>query len=466
MYGLWVLIGSFVGSFYLMDLGMSQAVTRFVAKYIHEGEYLKANQIINTSLLIYSGLGVFILIIAVVVSSVFVPNMMEVSSNVELAQVILVITGLAFAIEFPSKAFPGVISAYMRYDYVAKIRLIKSLLDAFLIYVFLSNGFGLISMAVITLSTGIASTFMFVRLAKMTFKEISFTSDTVNLGTLRDIFQFSKWVFVIDLSSLFRNKMDIWFIAYFLQNSVITTYYVAVRLTEYAIQMLSQATGITGPIFTEMYARKETEKLGKSVISAIKIDFYLAIVFILGFLIFGYPLIRLWMGAEFPVGDAAICLIILSIGRFSVYISSPVQSLLLTINQHSLAAKCSILEIVMAAILSIYLIPQIGVYGAPLALTIPLFISRLVIIPYCAHQIFPFIKLEELLRMGVYLLVGLLTFYFINLHIDLKSLQIDLELFLLLIVLGLVLFFATFVLFERREIEWVLTKLKGRKVGQ
>src|SRR5690606_23725923 len=112
---------------------------------------------------------------------------------------------------------------------------------------------------------------------------------------------------------------DIWFIAFYQSSAILTIYYVAVRLTEYALQFLTQATGITGPIFTEYYAKGEHQNLQESALAFIKLNIALGSTFLVGFYLVGESFIRLWMGPDFSVQSAYTCLVILALGRFAVY---------------------------------------------------------------------------------------------------------------------------------------------------
>jgi len=381
LYGLWIVIGSVVGTYYLLDLGFNQAVTRYVSKYIHQNNPQAANKIINTALIIYSLLGVVVLIASVIAAKFGAEKLMDNHEHLTLAQAILMITGLAFALEFPAKAFPGIISAYMRYDFIALVQLIKSITDALLIYCFISNGYGLVAMALITFTTGLISTAIYIRFTTSLFKELTFSRAAIDMSTFKDVFHFSKWVFVTDMCALLREKMDIWFIAFYISNGALTIYYVAVRLVEYALQFLTQATGITGPIFTEYYAKGETEKLGRSVNLFIKLDIALGTIILVGFYLLGISFIDIWMKGAVSAQAAFGCLMILALGRFTVYFASPLNSLLMTLNKHSLVSWISILETCCSAILCWWLIPSYGLIGAACAIAIPNVIGRLVVMP-------------------------------------------------------------------------------------
>jgi len=461
LYGLWIVIGSVVGTYYLLDLGFSQAVTRYVTKFIHQNNPDGANRIINTALVIYSALGIVVLFASMAAARYGAESLMDGSENLSLAQTILILTGLAFALEFPSKAFPGIVSAYMRYDFLAIVRLCKSVIDALLIFLFLSNGYGLVAMALITLATGLVSTSIFIWFTTSLFKEIRFSKSLIDMSTFKEVFNFSKWVFLFDINTMIKGKMDIWFIAFFHSSTAVTIYYVSVRLTEYALTFLSQATGITGPIFTEHYAKDEVKQLRRSVVAFLKIDILLGSVFLSGFILLGEDFILLWMGESFDSRQAYICLIILALGRFTVYFSSPLHSLLMTINKHNLSAWVSLGETVLSLILCWLLIPNYSIAGAAIAISFPYLIGRIIIIPLLtARQMeLPLLHLAIRISMFTILTLSLLwvseQFYFSTATPSLALLTIFAP------IIAVIQLIVGGTLFNNEELQWIRQTLSN-----
>ena len=65
LYGLWVLIGTVLVYYDLLDLGIFSAIQRFVARALGKQSSREANLIINTSLLLFSITGLAIVLISV-----------------------------------------------------------------------------------------------------------------------------------------------------------------------------------------------------------------------------------------------------------------------------------------------------------------------------------------------------------------------------------------------------------------
>jgi len=401
LYGLWVSIGSIAGAYYLLDMGFSQAVTRYVAKCIHQKDYAGANKIINTSLAIYSALAAVIVLIAFFIAGFVAGNFVENPQDIKLVQILIIITGVALAFEFPSKAFPGILNAYMRYDTTAIVAICKTVVDVALVVVLLKNGFSLIAMVSVYFFTSIASTIFYIYYCNNLFKQIEYSRTNVNMATAKEMFHFSKWVFLMDASQLLKDKMDIWLIAFYGSASLVTIYYVAVRLLDFGLQLLIQMMGVTSTLFTKYYALGDTKKLTWIVTSCVKINFVLALVLFNGLYLVGYDFISLWMGEAFEVDVAFTCLMILSLGKLMGFVARPFNGLLLTIKKHKYSANLSFIETIASGILCVLLIPSMGLTGAAIAIAAPLVITKTFALPLYAQQFIPTLSPLLLVRAAV-----------------------------------------------------------------
>lgn len=459
LYGLWVTIGSVVASYYLLDLGFSQAVTRYVARYIHQKDYVGANRIITTALLIYSALGLLVVILSLLIAQVGVDHFVQNKDDVQLVQILLIISGISLAFEFPAKAFPGVISAYMRFDTIAIVGLIKTIADALLIYAAIKAGYELVAMSLIVFCTGILSSLFYVYYCTRIFSDLNISVNHFEKETATELFHFSKWVFVNDLNALLKGKMDIWFIAYFTTLSSVTIYYVAVRLVEYAIQFLIQATGMSSPLYAKYHALEDHAKLAFAVELFLKINVILGSVIFAGFYILGDDFIRLWMGSSFDINTAYICLVIIGCGRIISFMTYPFGSLLLTVKRHDITAKVAIAETFFAAILSVLLIPRLQLIGAAIAISAPLIIGRVCVISVFAARFVEIAWFGLIVRIGLYLSLLLAVSIYLRSILNAVDSYMDFALrsIAIAMLLGLI---AVISLFTVNEMKLIAKKLK------
>jgi O-antigen/teichoic acid export membrane protein len=460
-YALWVLVGSIVSSYYLMDLGLNHAVTRYVSKYIFSDEYERANQIINTAILIYSVLGIILFILTLLGAIFVAPNLIENAENLRITQAIILIVGLSISLEFPSKAFPGVIYAYMRFDTLAIIRTIALILNACAIYIFISKGYGIISLAIISLISNLATTSFYIYFCFSLLPTLKIHKKYISSKDLKEIFHFSKWTFVTDVTNLIKEKMGIWLIAGFISGGAVTTYYVAVRLTDYAIQFSTQALGFTVPIFTKYYAENKMDKLENSLFFFLKLNFIVLVLFISGFTLLGDAFISLWIKDEIDHLLAYQCLIVLAVGRLLIFMTVPFFSVLLTIKQHKYASYLSLVDTSVAGSVALYLIPKYGVIGAAISFSLLVGILRALYLPYIVRKLLKFKFRYFAARSFMFTVVSLLISYVWSLNIHNVTSWGQLACLSIMVVFTILL--ASFTIFssnEKLEISsWCKSKL-------
>ena len=462
-YALWVLIGSIISSYYLMDLGLNHTVTRYVARYIYTEEYEQANRIINTALLIYSVLGIVLFTFTVLAVFYIAPEIVKNPEDLQTAQAILLISGLSLSLEFPSKAFPGVISAYLRFDTIALVRTLGSILSAAAIFLFISNGAGVVTLAIISFATNIITTAFFIYYAYNLFSSLDIAKKHISKKDMIEIFHFSKWTFIVDVTNLLKSKMDIWMIASLLSNAGITTYFIAARLIEYATQIVAQALGFTVPVFTKYYATNQLEKMAEALIFFVKLYVILLVLFVAGFIILGEEFIRLWIGDEIDINVAYQCLIILAAGRLLVLITNPFVSVLMTIKKHKYVTYLSVVDTIAVTLSALYLIPEFGLVGAAIAFSLVVGALRVTYLPYIVSQLTG-IKLIPLMFNSIYFLIysSLVVYAFISMKGGIDS-WITLLSYSVLVAVSIIP--GTILLFSKNEKyeikQWVLNKFES-----
>ena len=148
-YGLWIFVGSFLGYYGLLDLGLSSAVQRYVSRAVGLKDYEEINKVLNTSLVIFSILGIMSFLFSTIIA-IFLPFLINNITEPILFRKIILILGMNFAIALPMRVFFGVIYANLRYDISAVIEILKLVLRTVLVILFFKLGFGIMALALIT----------------------------------------------------------------------------------------------------------------------------------------------------------------------------------------------------------------------------------------------------------------------------------------------------------------------------
>ncbi|MBB3170081.1 lipopolysaccharide biosynthesis protein [Simiduia aestuariiviva] len=385
MYGLWVLLSSFTAMMYLFDLGFASAVTRNITLAISKKDSAGANKVINSALLIYSCISLLIITFIIIAATSYTPELVSGVSENDY-QLVLCLIGFGLALDFPSKAFAGIFSAHYRYDIQSTYKIIFKLVHTGLLIFLISADYKIVAVATLTASLSLLDTIVFVVMSKYVFREMKISTIFIDKFQILDLYRFSVWALVIDVGSMARSRMDLFFIGSFVSYTAVSIYYIPVRLVDYSLQMLYRVLGITLPIFATHVSDKSKSSLVADVLIIGRINAYFSAVTIAFYLFFGKILLSLWMGEDYDSETGYIILLILIVGRLSMLVNDPLNNCLYAYGKHALLAAITVFEIslMLAGLVFSSMILEANVIAIALSMSIPLILSRLIFYPILA----------------------------------------------------------------------------------
>lgn len=378
-YGILMMLTALTGYYYFIDFGLASAVTRYVTMYIAKNDNENANIIINTSLAIYIIMA-FLILILTLLASYLACHFVSDTEDLLIIRTVIIILGINLALEFPFKAFAGVMGAFLRYDLLTFSHFISLVLSTALTLYFLSQGYGIISLAIISLSTSFLSNILFYLIAKYLFAPMQMSRKYFHLPRVLELFSYSVWTFVMQIGEQLRYKIDAFVIGWYLSASAVTHYSIGANFPLAVINLVYRATNFLVPVFTTYYARGDYEGIKDKLLFATKIN---AILVTFGgglLIIIGKPLIQRWIGSEYL--DAYPVLVLLTIGIIIEAIQNPSNNVLMAISKHKFFAYMNVVEGVSKFILCIILVRYYGILGVAIGTVIPLALCRMVVMPY------------------------------------------------------------------------------------
>ncbi|MFQ5790455.1 MAG: hypothetical protein ACE5JI_08275, partial [Acidobacteriota bacterium] len=129
-YGMWVLIGSLLGYYGLLNFGIDSSIVRYVSKNLATNDKEELEKIISTGLAFFSCLGVAVCLTTAALaylffySDVFFHNLFNLPQDLRLEfSLVLAIAGIGMAISFGARVFVAVMRAAERYDLLNAINI-------------------------------------------------------------------------------------------------------------------------------------------------------------------------------------------------------------------------------------------------------------------------------------------------------------------------------------------------------
>jgi O-antigen/teichoic acid export membrane protein len=379
VYGIWILVGSFLSFYWLFDAGFGSATQRYVSKALAENNADDANQVINTSLAIFLVLGLSVLTFSFICGFT-VPLFVNDKEEIWLVRKLLLLLGVTFAVGLPMRVFSGVLSAHLRFDLLTVVCFIKDILRIGLIIVFLELGYSIWALALITVGTDLFEYFSNFFLTKRIATYTKLSIGNINKSKFYSLFNYSWVTLAIQISEKLRFNFDSFIISSFLGVDKVTLYNVAWRLIDYLKQSVISALGLFIPVFSRIDARGDTKELQFTFLFITKISIYFT-VFLSGCLaIFGRALIDIWLGESF-VFAYSILLVLLAPSAID-FMQSPSIQLVYGISKHKVYLIINSIEGVLNLSISLILVGKYGLIGVALGTAIPMFVIRLLIQPY------------------------------------------------------------------------------------
>ena len=146
-YGSWLLINSIASYSALLYCGLGETISRYVAKHHSEGDTHRINQVVTLVLTIYLGMGAIAFLCACALS--LTAEWWGGWSGEDLleARITILILGVNVAVGMSGSVFGGVLHGLRRFDLERGIGFSFDLVRLILFLVFLSDRYGLVTIA-------------------------------------------------------------------------------------------------------------------------------------------------------------------------------------------------------------------------------------------------------------------------------------------------------------------------------
>jgi O-antigen/teichoic acid export membrane protein len=391
MYGLWTVIGTFLGYYGLLDFGLSSACTRFFSKALGGGDEDELNRVFNTVLALFTMVAFAVIILtgcSIATCQFFISD----STEIALFRKIIAIMGLSLALTFQLRVFEGIIASHLRYDLRAQISILKIVLVNILIYLSLKNGNGILSVAIINFfGTCLELILNFAAAYKIT-NHITINVKLINKNKIAELFGYSSKTFVGQIADILRFRLDSMVIVYFLNLSLVAPYVIGQRLIEYFTDFIGSLFGILTPVFSKYDGENNTQEIQNKLIEMTKFSVLMSVYVGLTIIIYGKQFIISWMGKNYE--SSYLIAVILCISYMFALMQNPSVSLLFGISKHKYFVVANSCEGLLNVVLSVILVRPYGIYGVAMGTSISMLTFKLFVQPVYVCKIID-IKLKR-----------------------------------------------------------------------
>ena len=200
------------------------------------------------------------------------------------------------AVGFPLGVFGGILEGMQKFYINNWVQIgFSGVLRAVLIVLYLNRGYGLLTVALITVGLPIFAS-MVRAVVALRALPVKFRWKYVDRNSFRHMANYSGLTFMIIVASRLRFKTDAVVIGTFLSSAAITYFYAGSRLVDYAGELVSSLAQIFVPMSSQSDAAGNIDRLRKIFVVGNRACAFTIFPITTLFVIMGKSIIEVWLG--------------------------------------------------------------------------------------------------------------------------------------------------------------------------
>lgn len=380
-YGVYKLSASITAYLLLLDLGVGNAIIRYISKYRATKDTDSEKKFFGVAMIFYSGIALVSIICGIILinlfSSVFSKGLS--TEEITLGQRLLIITIANVAVTIGTTVYTNVIIAYERFNISKGVPIVKIILRMILTVVTLKAGMGSVGVVSVNLLMTILCRGFFVLYVfyaiklRPKFKGISF-------NFIKDILIYSSWILVQMIATQINASMDQILLGALVEESsiIIAIYSIGLQIVQYFQSIGSSFTSVLMPGVVRLVQSDSSSKsICNEMVRIGRIIFMVLGLIWSGFVVFGRQFIGLWVGSVNV--DAYYVAVLLMTAYVFISTEAIGTQILWAKNEHKEQAILKLGVVLLNIVLTIVLINWNPLLGATIGTFISLVVGDIVV---------------------------------------------------------------------------------------
>lgn len=375
-YGVYQLVYSVTAYLMLLDLGIGNAVIRYMAKYRAENNKQKQEEFLGIATLFYGAIAVIVLIVGavllVIFPSVFAKGLTP--EEISIGRKLLAVTILSTAVTLGTSSFATTLMAYERFSFSKGLSILFSLLK--IIFAMLALKLGMRSLGVVmvyfisnVLTRGAYTVFVLFKLKlKPKFKNPDF-------GFVKETVSYSAFVLMQMIATQINAMTDSVLLGILAKGSavIIAIYGAGAQIVQYFKTVGGHFNGVLmAGVVRLVESGANAKALQDEMVRIGRIVFMMLGMVFTVFLVNGTDFMVLWAGENYRQGYMVAVAIM--VPTMFTLVQSIGNQILWAMNKHRTQAVVQIVSALINIVLTAFLIkwnPLVGaVVGSVIALTV------------------------------------------------------------------------------------------------
>lgn len=300
-YGLYSLVASVIAYLTVLDLGFSNAIVRYTAKFRAEKKTDEQYEMFGMFFILYSCIGIITILVGLVLythADVLFGKTMQ-ADDIGKVRIMLLLMIVNLAFTFPMSIWGAIITAYENFVFQKLINIARIILSPLVMIVLLLMGYKAIAMVVVITVFNVLTLCInaYYCLHKLHIKVVC---KRFNWHFLKEVSFYSFWVFLNIIMDRIYWSSGQFVLGMFVGASAVAIYAVAVQLQGMFTGFSTAISSVFLPKITAMVTCNHDEKeISRLFIRTGRIQYLIISFVLMGFILFGKPFISLWAGSNY-----------------------------------------------------------------------------------------------------------------------------------------------------------------------
>ena len=365
-YGLYTLAGSLI-SLFMLDFGISSAVSRFISKYLAENRQEDVNNFMGIVYKLYFLIdAVFAAVLVVLFFFLHRVYPSLSPSEIERFKVVYLIVSFNNVVAFPFVTFSGILTSYEQFFQLKLCNIFHKLSVVICMVIALTLGKGLYTLVSVNLICNFLTIGLkYFYIWKNTPLKVNF--GYWDKGTLKSIFGFSFWSTIISIAERFIFNIIPSVLAALSGSLSVAVFGVSSTIEGYVYTFSSAVNGMFLPKTSRIltHENKDSELLAL-MIRIGRINLIIVSVVIIGYICAGREFMTLWMGKKY---ERAYYVALLMILPDLIYAPQEIaRTTLVAENRIKYQAVVYVIIGIINVAVSLILCPRLGELGAGISI--------------------------------------------------------------------------------------------------
>jgi O-antigen/teichoic acid export membrane protein len=371
-YGILALVFLLLGYFAFLDLGLGEAVVKFVSEYYSKGNVQQINGIINSILFIYIIIGLIGVSFIIFFTRFYALKLFKISPQyAQVARASFYLAAIGFFLNLIMAVFSKIPEGIQRFDITSKIMIVLGTLTNLGNIIVVLRGGKLFALVIVNLCGTILGIFLYYAFSKAIFKNLKINF-RFSWQDFKKTFSFGVYTVFTKLAAVVSLSLFQIIIGIILGPVSVAIYNVPAKLLSRLQIFANKMSYVVFPMVSELKADNHIDRIHRIYEKLSKYMFFIISVFCISAVSFSYHILNYWIGNDFA--EKGFKVFILLAFAYYLHSISIVPSLVVNgMGKPKYNAVFSMLNGIISIILLIFLSRKSGIVGSATAFLISSF---------------------------------------------------------------------------------------------